>query len=102
MIPMIQVVILKDGKIFNLNERGVPGFDSIHIGLDGIKDYESWWRILEDIYNQDPNDAQISDVPILYTMIKEGIEFNWIPYKVWLDTGNIPALQSKEKFLSDH
>ncbi|MDP2651220.1 MAG: hypothetical protein Q8O98_01365 [bacterium] len=93
---------MKNGKVEHLNEKGVPGFDSIHIGLDGIKDYEAWWRILENIYTADPNDTQISDVPILDTMIKEGIEFDWIPYKVWLDTGNIPALENTERFLSEH
>lgn len=93
---------MKDGKVLHLNDRGVPGFDSIHIGLDGIKDYQSWWRILENIYHADPNDAQISDVPILDAMIKEGIEFDWMPYRVWLDTGNIPALKKTEKFLSEY
>jgi choline kinase len=92
---------IKDGKVTHLNDKGVPGFDSVHIALDGIRDYEVWWRILENIYNANPNDAQISDVPVLDAMIKEGIDFDWIPYKVWLDTGNIPALKSTEEFLKN-
>jgi choline kinase len=91
---------IADNKIVNLNDRGVPGFDSVHIGLDGIFDFAIWWRTLEAIYAKDPNDAQISDVPILDSMIKEGVVFEWIPYKVWLDTGNIPALKRTEDFLS--
>lgn len=92
---------MQNGKVLHLNDRGVPGFDSIHIGLDGIKDYEAWWRILEKIYDTDPNDAQISDIPILDAMIKEGIEFDWISYKVWLDTGNLQALGRTEEFLKN-
>lgn len=92
---------MKEGKILNLNDKGVTPFDSIHIGLDGIKDYEIWWHILESIYNKDPNDTSIGDVPVLDAMIKEGIEFDWIPYKVWLDTGNIPALEATEEFLKN-
>ena len=90
---------MEDGKILHMNDKGVSGFDSVHIGLDGIRDYEAWWRILENIYNADTNNAQISDVPIIDAMIKEGLDFDWIPFRVWLDTGNIPALKKTEDFL---
>lgn len=90
---------MKDGVILNLNDKGVQGFDSVHIGLDGIYDYKIYWNTLQKIYENNPNDAQISDVPILDSMIRQSIEFKWIPYEVWLDTGNIPALERTEKFL---
>ena len=92
---------MKDGKILHLNDKGVMGFDSVHIGLDGIKDYKIWWQTLEDIYNRDPNDTSIGDVPVLYSMIKKEIDFEWIPYKVWLDTGNISSLKKTEEFLKN-
>src|SRR5581483_11793318 len=90
---------MKNGKIVELLDRGIPGFDSVHIGLDGIYDYKAWWEILESIYNKDPNNAQISDVPILDEMLKRGLDFNWVPFKIWLDTGNLDALAKTEKFL---
>jgi choline kinase len=90
---------MKDGRITHLNDKGIPGFDSVHIGLDGIHDYGKWWQSLEEIYDADPNDAQISDVPILNKMIESGSAFKWVPYKVWLDTGNLQALQATEEFL---
>jgi len=90
---------VKDNKILYLNDRGIPGFDSLHIGLDGIKDYDIWWKTLEEIYNRDPNDAQISDVPILDAMIKQGVKFDRIPYKVWLDTGNLATLARTDAYL---
>jgi len=92
---------MKDGKILHLNDKGVAPFDSIHIGLDGIYDYAAWWRTLEDLYNKDTMDTSIGDVPVLDAMIKERIHFDWVPYKVWLDTGNIPALKSTEEFLKN-
>ncbi len=92
---------MKDNKILHLIDRGLPGFDSLHIGLDGIFDYETYWKILENIYKKNPNDQQISDVPILDQMIKEEVRFEWIPYKVWLDTGNLDALSRAENFLSN-
>ena len=83
---------IKNAKILRLNDRGIVA-DSIHIGLDGIRDYKMWWRTLEEIYNRDKNDAQISDVPVLDSMIKQDVEFDWVPYKIWLDTGNVAAFQ---------
>ena len=91
---------MRDGEIVRLNDRGVPGFDSMHIGLDGIFDYKIYWEALESIYSANPNDAQISDVPIIDLMMRRGVTFKWIPYKVWLDTGNIPALKRTETFLA--
>lgn len=92
---------LKDERIINLNDKGVKGFDSVHVGLDGINDYEIWWQTLENIYNQNPNDSSLGDVPVLDAMIKSGIEFELIPYKIWLDTGNIQSLKSTEEFLNN-
>lgn len=90
---------MTDGMILHLNDRGVQPFDSVHVGLDGIYDYKTYWEILQAIYDKDPNDAQISDVPVLDSMISIGIKFKWIPYKVWLDTGNIPAFERIERYL---
>ena len=93
---------MKNGKILHLNDRGIPGFDSVHIGLDGIYDYQVYWEILESLYSKNPYDSQISDVPILDEMIKKKITFEWIPYSVWLDTGNLDALDATLKYLSFH
>ncbi len=93
---------IENGNLLRINPRGVPGFDSVHIGLDGIKDYKSWWKNLEDIYNEDPNNAQISDVGILNKMLEQKVDFKWIPYKVWLDTGNLTAIKRTEDYLSEN
>ena len=91
---------MKDKKVVSLNEKGVPGFDSLHIGIDGILDYEEWWEIFQAVYDENPNDLQISDVPVLAGMMKRGISFEWLPFKTWLDTGNLDALKKTEAFLS--
>ena len=91
---------MEDGRVLHFNEKGISGFDSLHIGLDGIKDYKIWWKALEDIYNKNPGDAQISDVPILEAMLLLGVEFDRIAYKVWLDTGNSAALARTDAYLT--
>ncbi len=99
-LPHYRSHSMKDNKVLRFNERGVPGFDSLHIGLDGIKDYKIWWQTLEEIYNRNPNDAQLSDVPVLEAMLSQGVKFNWIPYKIWLDIGNPAALARTEAYLT--
>lgn len=88
-----------DGKIIKLLDKGESGFQSIHIGLDGIHDYQEFWRTLEDIYTKDTDNTSLSDVHILSRMFEQGTSFEWIPYNVWLDTGNLDALEKTEKCL---
>jgi NDP-sugar pyrophosphorylase family protein len=83
---------LEKGIITEFIERGLLGFDSIHIGLDGIHDYQAWWRILEDMYQAHPEDASLSDVPVLDKMLRDGIPLGSVTFKTWCDTGNLPAL----------
>lgn len=86
-----------DDKIIKLLDKGEPGFQSIHIGLNGINDYQKFWRTLEEIYTKDPDNAVLSEVHVLSQMFEQGIPFEWIPYNVWLDTGNPAALRKTEK-----
>lgn len=86
-------------KIIKLLDKGEPDFQSIHIGLDGIYDYKTFWQTLDKIYVNDPNNNTLSEVHVLDSMLAEGISFKWIPYDVWLDTGNLEALAKTEKYL---
>ncbi|MBU1203291.1 hypothetical protein KKH39_04605 [Patescibacteria group bacterium] len=92
---------VKDNKIIQLNEKGVNPFDSIHIGLDGIYDYKLFWQALESIYNTDKLNSGLSEVHVLEKMLEQKIDFKWIPFPVWLDTGNISALENTQKYLAN-
>ncbi len=91
-----------NNKIIELKDKGVSGFESIHIGLDGIKDYQDYWATLEEIYNEDPNFEELCDVQVLDRMIKNGSDFALLPFPVWLDTGNLTALKNTEQYLKEH
>ncbi|PWB39040.1 MAG: hypothetical protein C3F02_00265 [Parcubacteria group bacterium] len=90
---------VNNGKIVILNEKGIKAFDSVHIGLDGIHDYQSFWKNLEDIYKADWLNSGLSEVHVLENMIKQGTDFQWMPFPVWLDTGNPSALEKTRNFL---
>src|SRR3989344_2924899 len=56
---------VKDNKIITLKDKGVPGFQSIHIGLDGIFDYKIFWETLEKLYTNDPQNTGLSAILVL-------------------------------------
>jgi choline kinase len=93
---------VKDNKIIKLNEKGISPFDSIHIGLDGIYDYKKFWQALEDLYNSNLENSSLSEVHVLEKMLKQGTDFEWIPFPVWLDTGNISALKKTRQYLKNN
>jgi hypothetical protein len=97
-IQQYRTQVVKDRFVTKLNNKGVEGFHSIHIGLVGIRSYQNFWRIANQLYQKDPENQTIGDVPVIDAMIKEGIAFKWVPYKHWFDSGNIPALKKTETY----
>ncbi len=93
-------VSVREGRVLKLNQRGTPDFDAIYLGFDGIFDYETYWQIFEELYQADPLSGKLHPTEVLNEMLKRGIEFSLVPYSVWLDTGNLPALAATEAFLS--
>lgn len=89
-----------DEYVLEVQDKGAPHFDSIHIGMIGIHNYELFWETADELYEKDPMNSSLGDVPVIEGMLAKGAKFKWIPFHTWLDTGNIPALKETEKFLS--
>lgn len=88
-------------RVVKLLDKGEPDFQSIHIGLDGIKDYKAFWEILENLYQSNPSDQSLSEVHVLVQILDKNISFDWVPCNVWLDIGNIESLQYARKNIND-
>lgn len=93
---------MENEAVLRINPRGATGFDSLHIGLDGINDYAMWWETLANIYQANPGEAQLSDVHVLNKMLERHVAFKWVPFNVWLDTGNLSALKRTETYFSSY
>lgn len=91
----------KEGnKLVKINDKGVPGYNAVHIGLTGIKDYQNFWRLLRQLYeSRSKEETSLSDVHVIKAMLNEGIEFESIDLPSWLDTGNLKALKQAEETL---
>jgi choline kinase len=88
-------------KLLRVNDKGAMDFDSVHIGLTGIFDYENFWDSLKEILESDPLSTAWSDVHVIEKMLENGKSFELVPYTAWLDTGNPKALEKTIKYFSN-
>jgi len=79
-------------EVVGLNDKGEPGFNSIHVGLVGFQDYASFWKHLHSIYEGDPLDQTLNDTFVINGMLQDKVHFKFLPLKTWYDTGNPSAL----------
>lgn len=92
----------KDGKLVKVNDKGATDFESVHIGLTGVRDWELFWSVLAELLkSSDPANTAWSDVHVIEAMLARGAEFRWVPYKIWLDTGNPEALRKTEEYFKN-
>lgn len=91
-----------NGGTFVFNDKGALDFDCIHIGLVGINDHASYWRILENLYIRNPNDSALNDCAVIVKMLEEQKEFHLVDFSTWFDTGNIAALHYAREHIPDH
>ncbi len=90
---------VSEGYLKKVNDKGVVGFDSIHIGMTGINNYQMFWETLEELYTSDPMNQALGDVPVIEKLLEKGMKFKWIPFNTWLDTGNVKALEKTAEYL---
>lgn len=83
---------IKDDRMVKINPKGAKDFDYFHIGLVGIFEYKKFWDYLETMYENDPNNSALNDVPAINLMIKNGCTFAVEEFEKWFDTGNIEGL----------
>ena len=84
-------LITKNNIINKIKPKGELNFDYPYVGVSGIKDFELFWRELEDIYNKDPNNSNLSDVHVINNMLRD-VYFKFIEAEQWFDTGNTTEL----------
>lgn len=96
---------LSKDKVGLINDKGALDFDFIHIGLVGIKDYESFWYNLESLYlgslYKETQDTSLNDCKVMNLMIGQGKDFVVKEFTSWLDTGNADGLNKAREKLSE-
>jgi choline kinase len=85
-------------NVIDLGEKGEATYDYVYIGLAGIKDYEEFWRIADEIYFQQSDNNQLSDVHVTQELMRDN-EFKLIIFNEWYDIGNIKTLNLAREHL---
>lgn len=92
---------ISENGVGYINDKGALEYDFIHIGLVGIKDYQSFWYNLESLYlgsiYKDPQETSFNDCKVINAMIGEGKSFEVREFKTWLDIGNADGLNQARK-----
>ena len=77
-----------NGKIASINEKGEQNFDYVYVGVSGIKEYESFWNICNQILKK-VKTSDLSDCHVIRKMNN----FSVVEVETWFDIGNIDSLK---------
>lgn len=88
----------KNGLITKLNEKGETKSDYDYIGICGIKDYKTFWKISKSILRD--GQGHPSDYDVILKMIKDGDKFSSVITDTWHDVGNPESLNEANQKVS--
>jgi choline kinase len=83
-------------KIFDKGQLDDSNF--CYIGLCGIKNYEKFWEVLENLYLNDPYSQELSDCDAINNMDKD---FKILEFKTWFDVGSSSELKHARNNIGD-
>lgn len=86
------------GFVKEIYPKGQLRFDALYIGLSGIYNYKEFFINAQEIYNNDPNNSQLSDIEVLPALIKMGLKFEYKDFPSWLDIGNTDKLKKAREY----
>ena len=96
-VAQFRSVRLEGNKVSELCEKGAEGNVRPYIGLSGVKDWEEFWKVLEE---DKESFMKIGESAGLRLMINKGQDMEGIEF-AWFDTGNLDDLAKTEKALQE-
>jgi choline kinase len=96
-VTQFRSVRLEGNKVVELCEKGAKGNVRPYIGLSGIKDWQEFWKVLEESPESFMKIGESAGLKFVINkdLNVEGIEFSWF------DTGNLDDLAETEKALRE-
>jgi dTDP-glucose pyrophosphorylase len=83
---------IENDYVSSINDKKANNYDSLYIGLSFIKDYEIFFKILEQILVSNEYGTSLSDIHVMRQMINNNSIFKNIKVTKWYDIGNINLL----------
>ena len=90
-------ITTKNNNVILINDKNAVNYDGIYIGLSYIKDYNVFFKILEQILISNEYGTSLSDIHVMRQMINNNINFKNIKIDKWFDIGNINLLNDYNK-----
>jgi NDP-sugar pyrophosphorylase family protein len=86
----------KCNEVTSINDKGEIKYDSIYVGVSGIKDYKMFFNIIEKLVNH--SNEELSDVHVISKMLtKTKFKHFFVPPNNWFDVGNVNELNRTRK-----
>ena len=85
-------LMVTNGYIKKINQKGELNFDYPYAGICGIKDYNIFWSKLENLYNENPEKTNLFEGDVINKMLNE-CKFKFIETHDWYDMGNTTELE---------
>lgn len=89
----------RDKVLLKINEKGEEFYNYVYIGICGIKDYDLFWKYVDEIL-ETTNTNDLSDCHVI-TKMMDHIDFKVVDYSKWYDIGNIDALKKSRDEIFD-
>lgn len=88
-----------DNYVKSLNSKShYINFDYIYTGISFIKNYNLYWKTLDDLYNNNPQSFELGDVDVIQNMLQNiSGQFKYIKLDKWYDTGSLSEMANKIK-----
>ena len=83
---------LMGDKVSMLYEKGNLNPDFLHVGLVGIKDFDLFWKLVEQILVSENYAFTLGDVDVLKIMVGQA-DFEVFECKRWFDIGNVDKMK---------
>lgn len=93
-------LLVDNNKVKEIKRKGEINFDYGYAGICGIKDYETFWKLLKKCYDTNPNDTSLHEGHIINKMIQQGVEFKFFATEHWLDIGNVGELEKTRRLFN--
>ena len=85
-----------DHYIKNINNKGQINFNYSYTGIAFIKNYNEYWNTVENVYNDNSNEKELSDINVINKLLLKK-KFKYVELSTWYDTGNIGDYNERVK-----
>jgi choline kinase len=86
-----------EDNVVSINRKGSSLNNYDYIGISYIHTWQSFWSSLENIFTQESNNMNLSDIDVMRQMLASENTFRFIKRSDFYDTGNPASFQKAQK-----